>query len=147
MGSGCGSVGRAVAYDTRDLQFKSRRWQNFIYQLHDRKDENKEKEAGNFFLKKKLSARSKLSQFDFKDFLFFLSAPKPKNKRKFIFYPRSKSFGSFGFCCNSKSFRAIFHFKHAGQKNGTKLFGPIQKQPRGLSSIKILRIKKLTILL
>ena len=47
LGSGCGSVGRAVASDTRDLRFKSRHWQNFIYQLYNRKDENKEKDAGN----------------------------------------------------------------------------------------------------
>ena len=38
LGSGCGSVGRAVAYDTRDLQFKSRHRQNFIYQLYNRED-------------------------------------------------------------------------------------------------------------
>ena len=42
-GCGCGSVGRAVASDTRDLQFESRHWQNFIYLLYNRKDENKEK--------------------------------------------------------------------------------------------------------
>ena len=46
-GSGCGSVGRAVDSDTWDPQFESRPKQNFIYQLYDRKDENKEKEAGN----------------------------------------------------------------------------------------------------
>ena len=46
-GSGCGSFGRAIASDTRDPQFKSRHWQNIIYQLYNRKDENKEKEAGN----------------------------------------------------------------------------------------------------
>ena len=44
-----GSVGRAVASDAREPQFESRRRQNFIYQLYskNRKDENKEKEAGN----------------------------------------------------------------------------------------------------
>ena len=46
LGSGCGSVGRAVASDTRDLWFESRHQQNFIYKLYNRKDENKEKEAG-----------------------------------------------------------------------------------------------------
>ena len=46
IGCGCGSVGRAVAYDTRDLRFKCRHRQNFIYRLYNRKDENKEKEAG-----------------------------------------------------------------------------------------------------
>ena len=47
MGSGCGSVGTAVASDTRDPQFESRHWQSFIYQLYIRKDDKKEKEAGN----------------------------------------------------------------------------------------------------
>ena len=47
IGSGCGSVGRAVASDTRDPQYKSRHRQNIIYQLYNRKDRNKEKEAGN----------------------------------------------------------------------------------------------------
>ena len=47
MGRGCGSAGRAVAYDTKDLRFESRHWQNFIYQLYNRKDENELKEAGN----------------------------------------------------------------------------------------------------
>ena len=45
MGSGGGSVGRAVASDTRDPWFESQHWQNFIYQLYIEK-ENKEKEAG-----------------------------------------------------------------------------------------------------
>ena len=30
MGSDCGSVGRAVGYDTRDPRFKSSHWQTFI---------------------------------------------------------------------------------------------------------------------
>ena len=46
-GSGCGSVGRAVTSDSRDPRFESYHRQNFIYQLYNRKDENKEKEAGN----------------------------------------------------------------------------------------------------
>ena len=33
QGSGCGSVGTAVASDTRDPQFKSRHLQNFIHQI------------------------------------------------------------------------------------------------------------------
>ena len=33
LGNGGGSVGREVAYDTRDPQFKSQHWQSFIYQL------------------------------------------------------------------------------------------------------------------
>ena len=36
-GSGCGSVGRAVACDTRDPQFKPHQRQNLIYQLLNRK--------------------------------------------------------------------------------------------------------------
>ena len=33
LGSGCGSVGRVVAYDTRGLQFDSSHQQNFIEHL------------------------------------------------------------------------------------------------------------------
>ena len=33
IGSGCGSVGRAVAFDTRDPRFDSSHWQNFIEHL------------------------------------------------------------------------------------------------------------------
>ena len=59
-GSGCGSVGRAVAFDTRCPRFKSSHRQKFIYTLNICllstvywKDENKEKEARNGpFLKK-----------------------------------------------------------------------------------------------
>ena len=48
MGSDGGSVGRAVASDTRDPQFESQHWQSLIYQLQlNRKDESKEKEARN----------------------------------------------------------------------------------------------------
>ena len=51
MGSGCGAVGRAVAYDTRGPGFESSHWQLLlnIYLLLTvcRKDENKRKEAGN----------------------------------------------------------------------------------------------------
>ena len=43
LGSGCGSVGRAVASDTRDPWFESRHRQNFIYQSYNRKDEKKAK--------------------------------------------------------------------------------------------------------
>ena len=47
-GSGCGSVGRAVASDIRGLRFKSSHWQTFyVYCQLFLKDENKEKEAGN----------------------------------------------------------------------------------------------------
>ena len=34
LGSCCGSVGRAVAFDTRGLRFKSSHWQKFIYIEH-----------------------------------------------------------------------------------------------------------------
>ena len=47
QGSGCGSVGSAVAFNSRDPRFESRHWENFIDQLYNRKDKNKEKEAGN----------------------------------------------------------------------------------------------------
>ena len=52
MGCGCGTVGRAVAQDTRDQLFESRHRQLnisniFICQLLSQKDKNKEKEAGN----------------------------------------------------------------------------------------------------
>ena len=63
VGSGCGSVGRAVASDTRGPRFESSHRQKFIYILNICllstvfwKDENKEKEAGNGpFLKKKFA--------------------------------------------------------------------------------------------
>ena len=54
-GSGGGSVGRAVASDSRGLQFKSSHRQKCIYNIYCElywKDENKEKEAGNCHLKK-----------------------------------------------------------------------------------------------
>ena len=34
LGSGCGSVGRAVAFDTRGPRFESSHWQKFIYTLN-----------------------------------------------------------------------------------------------------------------
>ena len=46
MGSGCGSVGRAVASDTRGPRFESDHWQNYILPLYRQlywKDKNKEK--------------------------------------------------------------------------------------------------------
>ena len=46
-GSGCGSVGRAVASDIRDPRFGLCHWLNFIYQLYNTKDKNEEKESGN----------------------------------------------------------------------------------------------------
>ena len=60
MGSGCGAVGRAVASDTRGPGFESNHRHILlnIYLLLTvcRKDENKEKEAGNGpFLKKTIS--------------------------------------------------------------------------------------------
>ena len=64
QGSGCGSVGSAVASDTRGPQFESSHWQKFIYILNYcllstvyRKDENKEKRGRGWpiFSKKKNS--------------------------------------------------------------------------------------------
>ena len=61
LGSGCGSVGRPVASNTRGLRFKSSHRQKFIYILNICllstvywKDKNKEKEAGNGPFKKNL---------------------------------------------------------------------------------------------
>ena len=34
MGSGCGSVGRVVASDTRGPRFESRHWEKIIYIKH-----------------------------------------------------------------------------------------------------------------
>ena len=44
MGSGGGSVGTAVASDTRDLRFEFQHRQNFIYQLYIQIEETKIKE-------------------------------------------------------------------------------------------------------
>ena len=62
MGSVGGSVGRAVASNTRGPRFEFSHWQKIILNICVQsivywKDENKEKEAGNgpFFLKKTLS--------------------------------------------------------------------------------------------
>ena len=49
-GSGCDSVGRAVASDSRGPWFESSHWQHFIFAIFCQlywKAENKEKEAGN----------------------------------------------------------------------------------------------------
>ena len=47
LGCGCGTVGRAVASDTRDPRFASQYWQKFICQTNNiEKTKNKEKEAG-----------------------------------------------------------------------------------------------------
>ena len=49
MGSGCGSVGRAVASNARGPRFESSHRQKFIFNIYCQlywKDENKEKEAG-----------------------------------------------------------------------------------------------------
>ena len=67
LGSGCGSVGRAVASHTRDPRFEPYHWRNFvyqfIYQLYNRKDENKEKEAGNgSSLKKRRKLKNNLGK-------------------------------------------------------------------------------------
>ena len=49
MGSGCGSVGRTVAFDSRGPWFESSHWLKFIITIYCQlywKEENKEKEAG-----------------------------------------------------------------------------------------------------
>ena len=69
MGSGCGSVGRAVASNTRGPRFESSHRQKFIYTLNIsllstvyRKDENKGKEAGNGpFFKKRMGDQERMS--------------------------------------------------------------------------------------
>ena len=69
MGSGCGSVGRAVASNTRGPRFESSHRQKFIYTLNIsllstvyRKDENKGKKAGNGpFFKKRLGDQELMS--------------------------------------------------------------------------------------
>ena len=60
-GSGCGSVGRAVASKTRGPRFESSHWQKFIYIEHlftancVLKRQKKEKEAGNGPFKKNIN--------------------------------------------------------------------------------------------
>ena len=64
LGSGCGSVGRAVDSDSKGPWFESSHQQKFILKIYCQlywKDENKEKEAGNGpFLKKLRLRNSKL---------------------------------------------------------------------------------------
>ena len=51
-GSGCGTVGRAVNSNTRDLQFESQYRQKFICQLYNiEKTETKKKRPGKAHLK------------------------------------------------------------------------------------------------
>ena len=50
MGSGCDSVGRAVASDSRGPRFEFSHWQKVILNIYSQlywKDKNNEKEAGN----------------------------------------------------------------------------------------------------
>ena len=66
LGSGCGAVGRAVAYDTRGPRFKSSHWQLLlnIYLLLTvcRKDENKDKRPGMALLfRKKIYKKNNLT--------------------------------------------------------------------------------------
>ena len=59
LGSGCGSVGRAVASNSRGKLFESSHRQKFILNVYCQlywKDENKEKEAWNGLFKKDLSS-------------------------------------------------------------------------------------------
>ena len=62
QGSGCGSVGRAVASNARGPRFESSHWQTFILNIYCQlhwKDENKEKETGIGQLKKLFKALQK----------------------------------------------------------------------------------------
>ena len=55
LGSGCGSVGRAIASNPRDLRFESIHWQEIVLNIYCQlywRDENKETEAGNGPFKK-----------------------------------------------------------------------------------------------
>ena len=51
MGGGCGTVGRVVISDTKDLQFQSSHWQYFLDVNCVKKTQIKKKEAGNGHLK------------------------------------------------------------------------------------------------
>ena len=66
MGSGGGSVGRAVASNSRGPRFESSHQQKFISNIYCQlywKDENKEKEAGNGPLKKNLMHAGAVDSF------------------------------------------------------------------------------------
>ena len=73
LGSGCGTVGQAVASDTKDPRFESRQQHNFIYQLYNRKDENKEKETREWSILKKSLTNMFFSQQCFKSLYWFVS--------------------------------------------------------------------------
>ena len=62
-GSGCGAVGRAVAFDTRGPGFESshRQPKMNIYLLFVEKTKNKEKEAGNGPFKKRQGQLERIS--------------------------------------------------------------------------------------
>ena len=67
LGSGCGSVGKAVGTDSWGPQFKSSHREQFILHIYCKlywKDKNKEKEAGNGPFKKSWSFTSLLSFVD-----------------------------------------------------------------------------------
>ena len=70
MGSGGGSVGRAVASDTRDPRFESQHRQTLSTNCTLKKDENKEKEARNGQFKKKICPNKvSLPTLDLNNFL------------------------------------------------------------------------------
>ena len=71
LGSGCGAVGRAVASDTRGPGFESSHWQLLLNIYYCRKDENKEKEAGNGPFKKTTINVSKCIPFTPYECFFF----------------------------------------------------------------------------
>ena len=67
LDSGCSSVGRAVAYNSKGPQFECSHWQTFILYIYCQlywKDENKEKGTGNGpFFKKKLIPDDSICRF------------------------------------------------------------------------------------
>ena len=110
-GSGCGSVGKAVASDIRGPQFESSHWHKFILILNicllstvHWKDENKEKEAGYgpFFKKLFISFRMVNSccislgvNLDLRDFLqkksFLTSTTAQQQQLGWCFWPLERN--------------------------------------------------------
>ena len=71
LGSGCGAVGRAVASDTRGPRYWQLLLNNYLQLTVCRKDENKEKEAGNGPFKKTTINVSKCIPFTPYECFFF----------------------------------------------------------------------------
>ena len=85
LGSGCGSVGRAVASNTTGPRFESSHWQKFIYLLNICllstvywKDENKEKRGWEWPIFKKNQMQillNQIKQFNHFTYLFPVLSP------------------------------------------------------------------------